>query len=52
MDELKTYTPFIEEIKALIHEKQLNVLRTMNSETIGLYWSIGSEIARRQEENG
>ena len=52
MDELKVYTPFIDEIKALIHEKQMNVLRTMNSETIGLYWSIGSEIARRQEENG
>ena len=44
--------PFVEEIKDLIHKKQYHVLKLINAETINLYWEIGEEIYRQQEENG
>lgn len=42
----------MEEIKDLIHKKQYHVLKLINAETINLYWEIGEEIHRQQEENG
>lgn len=35
----------------MIHKKQYQVLKSINSETVNLYWEIGEEIYRQQEEN-
>lgn len=50
--EVSGYEPFVEEIKDLIHKKQYQALKLINAETINLYWEIGEEIHRQQEENG
>lgn len=50
--EVSDYELFVEEIKDLIHKKQYQVLKLINAETINLYWEIGEEIHRQQEENG
>ena len=42
----------MDDLKHLIQEKQYHVLKTINSETINLYWEIGEEIYRQQQENG
>lgn len=54
MDELKIleYEPLVDEIKGLIHQKQYHALKLLNTETINLYWEIGEEIYRQQEEKG
>lgn len=44
--------PLVNDIKELIHRKQYHVLQVLNAETINLYWEIGEEIYRQQEENG
>lgn len=49
---ISEYQIFVEEIKELIHKKQYHTLRMLNSETINLYWEIGKEICRQQEEKG
>ena len=46
------YEPLVDDLKRLIKEKQYRVLRTINSETINLYWEIGEEIYKKQKENG
>ena len=43
-NEILGYEPLLNELKQLIHQKQLHVLQTINSETINLYWEIGAEI--------
>lgn len=50
--EIVGYEPLVHDIKELIHKKQYHVLQIMNSETINLYWEIGQEIYRQQQENG
>lgn len=46
------YEPLLDEIKELIHKKQFEVIRIINAETVNLYWEIGEEIYRQQEEKG
>ena len=46
------YQPFVNEIKALIQKKQFQAIKLINTETINLYWEIGEEIYRQQEEKG
>ena len=46
------YQSLIEDIKGLIQQKQYQVLKKMNLETINLYWEIGEEIYRQQQEKG
>lgn len=46
------YEPLVNDLKQLIQKKQYHVLRMINSETINLYWEIGEEIYRQQQENG
>lgn len=48
--ELVGYQVFVKEIKELIHKKQFDALKLINTETINLYWEIGKEIYRQQEE--
>lgn len=50
--ELVEYQVFVKEIKELIHKKQFDALKLINTETINLYWEIGKEIYRQQEEKG
>ena len=52
MDEIIGYQPLVNEIKELINKKQYQVLISMNAETINLYWVIGEEIYRQQQEKG
>lgn len=46
------YEPLVKQVKNLIHKKQYQVLKAMNAETINLYWEIGEEICRQQNEHG
>lgn len=50
-NEIVGYEPLVDDLKDLIHKKQYQVLKSINSETINLYWEIGEEIYRQQEEN-
>lgn len=51
-NEIVGYEPLVDDLKHLIQEKQYHVLKMINSETINLYWEIGEEIYRQQQENG
>lgn len=50
--EIVGYEPLLNEIKELIHKRQYDVLRAINAETINLYWEIGEEIYRQQQQKG
>ena len=50
-NEIVGYEPLVDDLKDLIHKKQYQVLKSINSETVNLYWEIGEEIYRQQEEN-
>ena len=49
-NEIVGYEPLVDDLKELIHKKQYQVLKLINSETINLYWEIGEEIYRQQKE--
>ncbi len=51
-DEIVGYELLVNDLKCLIQKKQYHALQVMNTETINLYWEIGKEIYRQQEENG
>lgn len=51
-NEIVGYEPLVNDLKHLIQKKQYHVLKMINAETINLYWEIGEEIYRQQEENG
>jgi len=46
------YEPLVDDLKRLIQEKQYRVLKAINSEAINLYWEIGEEIYKQQQERG
>ena len=50
-NEIVGYEPLVDDLKDLIHKKQYQFLKSINSETVNLYWEIGEEIYRQQEEN-
>ncbi|MBS6062890.1 PDDEXK nuclease domain-containing protein [Criibacterium bergeronii] len=50
--ETQNYTTLVNDVKSIIHKKQYNVIKKINSETINLYWDIGKEIYNKQEEKG
>ena len=49
---IEDYKALVKDLKQLIQEKQYNVLKTVNTETINLYWEIGEEIYKQQQEKG
>jgi hypothetical protein len=51
-NEIVEYGSFIKEIKELIYRRQYEALKRVNKELIQLYWEIGEEITRQQEEKG
>jgi predicted nuclease of restriction endonuclease-like (RecB) superfamily len=46
------YVDMLRSIKAAVRDSRLYAQRTVNRELIGLYWTIGREIAQRQEKEG
>jgi len=46
------YTGFLSDLKTRIREARVKAALSVNRELILLYWSIGSDILRRQEEEG
>ena len=46
---IQNYETFINDIKGIIHKKQYDVIKKINSETITLYWEIGKEIQDKQK---
>ena len=49
---LRLYVSFIKDIKALIYRRQYEAMKKVNTELIQLYWEIGEEIDRKQQEQG
>ena len=47
---IQGYEPLVDELKQLIHKKQYHVLKAINTETIILYWAIGKEIYKQQQD--
>jgi len=48
----RSYDEFLEDIKGRIRRAQARAARAINAELIEVYWQIGSEIVRRQQEEG
>jgi len=46
------YGSFIKDIKDLIYRRQYEAMKKVNVELIELYWEIGGEIYRQQQEKG
>ncbi|EHQ36275.1 DUF1016 N-terminal domain-containing protein [Methanoplanus limicola] len=46
------YSGFLSDLKRRIREARVKAALSVNRELILLYWSIGSDILRRQEEEG
>jgi predicted nuclease of restriction endonuclease-like (RecB) superfamily len=51
-DIIAEYGSFVAEIKELIYRRQYEAMKRVNTELIQLYWEIGEEINRQQEEKG
>jgi predicted nuclease of restriction endonuclease-like (RecB) superfamily len=48
----QSYEEFLEDIKGRIRRAQERAARAINAELIEVYWQIGKEILRRQEDEG
>jgi hypothetical protein len=48
----RSYEEFLEDIKGRIRSAQARAARAINAELIEVYWQIGSEILRRQQQEG
>ena len=46
------YTRLLESLKDRVRQTRLQAQRTVNTELIGLYWSIGRQILSRQDHQG
>jgi predicted nuclease of restriction endonuclease-like (RecB) superfamily len=51
-NDLALYGSFIKQIKELIYRRQYEAMKRVNTELIQLYWEIGAEIDRKQQEQG
>jgi predicted nuclease of restriction endonuclease-like (RecB) superfamily len=49
---LQEYAGFLHEIKGRIRDRQLQAMRSVNRELVGLYWEIGERIHHKQEVQG
>lgn len=48
--ELAEYATLIKDVKNIIYERQYKTLKQVNLQTIKLYWEIGEEIYKQQQE--
>jgi hypothetical protein len=46
------YAEFLTDLKSRIRESQLKAALSVNCELILLYWQIGNDILKRQDEEG
>jgi hypothetical protein len=46
------YTTLLGELKDRVRAARTTALRTVNTQLIGLYWSIGSSVRTQQETQG
>ncbi len=46
--DLQGYASFVQDIKRQIRDRQLQALRRVNRELVGLYWDIGELIHQKQ----
>lgn len=51
-NEMVEYGSFVKEIKELVYRRQYEAMKRVNAELIQLYWEIGEEITRQQNEKG
>lgn len=51
-ENIQEYFGFIKEIKELIYKSQYEAMKAVNRELINLYWEIGKELTKRQDEEG
>jgi len=51
-DNTALYSSFAKQIKELIYRRQYEAMKHVNTELIQLYWEIGTEIERKQREQG
>ena len=49
---LTPYGSFVKGVKDLVYRHQYEALKKVNSELMSLYWEIGEEICRQQQEKG
>ncbi|HLP42954.1 MAG TPA: PDDEXK nuclease domain-containing protein [Fibrobacteria bacterium] len=52
MAEPTGYTEFLGEVKAQIRQRQVQALRAVNRELVGLYWDLGKSLDERQKSLG
>jgi len=52
VENLAIYDDFVKDIKSLIYQRQYETMKVVNKALIQLYWEIGEEIYRRQQEQG
>ncbi|MDR2707434.1 MAG: PDDEXK nuclease domain-containing protein, partial [Nitrososphaerota archaeon] len=50
--DIALYGSFVKQIKELIYRRQYEAMKQVNMELIQLYWEIGAEIDRKQQEQG
>ena len=46
------YGSFLDTLKARVRSAQTQARRSVNTQLISLYWSIGHELFTRQDQNG
>ncbi len=51
-NEIAGYSEFLRSIKDRIRQSQIRAVTAVNTELIRLYWSIGNDILRKQQEQG
>jgi len=49
--EVSVYALFVKEVKELVYRRQYEAMKKVNTELLELYWEIGAEIDRKQQED-
>ena len=52
MNSLINYKPFLEEILSKIKSARYEMLKSLNKQTVTLYWEIGKSVSMRMENEG
>jgi predicted nuclease of restriction endonuclease-like (RecB) superfamily len=52
LSSIEGYENFLQNLKERIHQSQIRAILAVNSELVRLYWQIGRDILKRQQEYG
>lgn len=52
MNSLINYKPFLEEILSKIKSARYEMLKSVNKQTVSLYWEIGKSVSLQMENEG